>query len=251
MAGQWNHTSIPMVMVQMEFGVNAMKKILLLSAALVALLAGPAMAQRDGGNRGEGPRAGQSQQYPNRSGRDGVRPDANRQRPDFQAQQQRSPAPQMQEFQRDSNRDGRADFRRDNDRGGRLDFRGNNDRRDFGENDRFENDRRSWDNNRPGYSYRPGYDSRRYSQYYRNWNSQSRFRAGVYYRPQGYAYRRWSYGDILPRAFWGSRYWLSNYYSYDLPPPPPGTIWVRYGDDALLIDRYSGEVIQVSYSVFW
>ena len=34
-------------------------------------------------------------------------------------------------------------------------------------------------------------------------------------------------------------------------PPPPGTVWVRYGRDALLIDRYTGEVIQVEYSVFY
>ena len=34
-------------------------------------------------------------------------------------------------------------------------------------------------------------------------------------------------------------------------PPMPGTVWVRYGDDALLIDRYTGEVIQVAYGIFW
>jgi Ni/Co efflux regulator RcnB len=31
----------------------------------------------------------------------------------------------------------------------------------------------------------------------------------------------------------------------------PGTVWVRYGDDALLIDQYTGEVIQVAYGIFW
>ena len=36
-----------------------------------------------------------------------------------------------------------------------------------------------------------------------------------------------------------------------LDPPPPGTVWVRYGNDALLIDRYSGEVIQVVYGIFY
>ena len=34
-------------------------------------------------------------------------------------------------------------------------------------------------------------------------------------------------------------------------PPPPDAVWVRYGDDALLIDRYTGEVIQVEYGVFY
>lgn len=217
-----------------------MKKMLLLSAALIAAMAGPAMAQRDGGPRGEGPRAGQTQQqYPNRSGREGaVRPQQQQQnrgpaqRQDFQAQQRQAPQQAQRDFRRDNDRrDNRADFRRD-------------DRRDYGRNDRGWNDNRRWDNNR-------GWDNRRYSQYYRNWNSSNRYRAGVYYRPSGYYYRRWTFGDILPSIFWSNRYWLNNYYAYDLPPPPAGTVWVRYGDDALLIDRFTGEVIQVSYSVFW
>ncbi len=231
-----------------------MKKMLLLSAALIAAMAGPAMAQRDGGGRGEGPRAGQSQQqYPNRSGREGaVRPQQqNRgpgpQRQDVQAPQQRQ-APQQ--AQRDFNRDGRSDMRRDNDRrDNRADFRRDNDRRDFGRNDR--NNNRGWNDNNRRWDNNRGWDNRRYSQYYRNWNSATRYRAGTYYRPSGYYYRRWTFGDILPSLFWSNRYWLNNYYAYDLPPPPAGTVWVRYGDDALLIDRFTGEVIQVSYSVFW
>jgi len=31
----------------------------------------------------------------------------------------------------------------------------------------------------------------------------------------------------------------------------PGYVWVRYGPDALLIDTYTGEIIQVRYDVFW
>jgi hypothetical protein len=34
-------------------------------------------------------------------------------------------------------------------------------------------------------------------------------------------------------------------------PPPPGTVWVRDNTDALLIDRYTGEVIEVDYNVFY
>ena len=30
---------------------------------------------------------------------------------------------------------------------------------------------------------------------------------------------------------------------------PPGLIWVRYDDDALLIDQYTGEILQVRYDV--
>jgi Ni/Co efflux regulator RcnB len=46
-------------------------------------------------------------------------------------------------------------------------------------------------------------------------------------------------------------YWLTDFYDFGLTPPPPGTVWVRYGDDALLIDEYNGEVIQVAYNVFY
>lgn len=33
--------------------------------------------------------------------------------------------------------------------------------------------------------------------------------------------------------------------------PPYGAIWVRVGNDALLVDRDSGEVITVQYDVFY
>jgi len=225
-----------------------MKKMLLLSAALIAALTAPALAQRDKG-RGDGPRAQQGQQ--DRSNRGGgfrsgqqAAPQVQQQAPQAQAQRNDNRSGFNRGDDSNNRNDGRGNFGRNND--GRPDFnRGGNDRNDFGRPGFGRND----DYNR-GYNNR-GYDNRRFSQYYRNWNSQSRFRAGVYYRPPGFFYRRWSYGDILPSLFWGSRYQLSNYYAYDLPRPPVGTVWVRYADDALLIDSYTGEVIQVSYNVFW
>jgi Ni/Co efflux regulator RcnB len=86
---------------------------------------------------------------------------------------------------------------------------------------------------------------------HRDWQPSRRFRAPSYHRPNGWYYRRWSYGDFLPSLFWSSQYWISNWSMYDLPPPPPGAIWVRYGDDAVLIDRFSGEVIDVVYGFFY
>lgn len=149
----------------------------------------------------------------------------------------------------------RPDFNRGNDnRGGndrgnfgrsdnnRPDFnRGNNDRRDFGRNDRFDN--------RPG-GYR---NDNRWTQYNRAFNAPYRFqfRGPVYQRPQGFYYRRWTYGDFMPSLFWGARYWIDDFRFYGLMSPPPGTVWVRYGDDAVLIDRYTGEVIQVEYGIFY
>jgi Ni/Co efflux regulator RcnB len=33
--------------------------------------------------------------------------------------------------------------------------------------------------------------------------------------------------------------------------PPYGYVWVRYGDDALLVDTRTGMVLQVRYGVFY
>ena len=38
---------------------------------------------------------------------------------------------------------------------------------------------------------------------------------------------------------------------YGLPAPPYGAVWVRVGNDALLVDEDSDEVITVEYSVFY
>ena len=38
---------------------------------------------------------------------------------------------------------------------------------------------------------------------------------------------------------------------YRLPPAYGGTRWIRYFDDALLVDTYSGEVIDVIHDFFW
>jgi Ni/Co efflux regulator RcnB len=138
-----------------------------------------------------------------------------------------------------------------NDRGGdNNNMRGpNNDRRDRGNN----NNMRGPDNNGRGQAFgndRRG-ERRDFSSFHRNFNAPRRFRVGSYQRPSGWYAHRWSYGEILPSIFWGQNYWLTDYYDYGLEPPPPGTVWVRDGEDALLIDRFSGEIIQVAYSVFY
>jgi Ni/Co efflux regulator RcnB len=86
--------------------------------------------------------------------------------------------------------------------------------------------------------------------YQRAFNAPRHFHVGVYVRPNGWYYRRWTYGQILPALFWSQNYWLGNYVDYGLADPPPGFVWVRYGDDALLVDQNSGEVLQVEYGVF-
>jgi len=86
---------------------------------------------------------------------------------------------------------------------------------------------------------------------HRNFTATRRYHAGSYHRPSGYYAHRWTYGQILPALFFGRDYWINDYDDYGLMDPPPGTVWVRYGDDALLIDEYTGEVIQVEYGVFY
>jgi len=77
------------------------------------------------------------------------------------------------------------------------------------------------------------------------------FHHGSYHRPNGWYYRRWNYGDFLPALFFGQSYWLEDYDDFDLPYPPPGTVWVRYGNDSLLVDEDTGEIIQVVYGIFY
>jgi hypothetical protein len=62
--------------------------------------------------------------------------------------------------------------------------------------------------------------------------------------------RRWSYGDYLPGGWYGSSYYL-NAGQFGLPYPPIGCEWVRVGNDALLVDVWSGQVLSVFYGLFW
>ncbi|MGZ6020083.1 MAG: RcnB family protein [Phenylobacterium sp.] len=78
-----------------------------------------------------------------------------------------------------------------------------------------------------------------------------RFRAGYYRTPYGYYSRAWVFGDFLPRPWFARDYWLDDFLDFDLPYPPPGFVWVRVGPDALMIDRFTGRVVQVVRDIFW
>ena len=93
--------------------------------------------------------------------------------------------------------------------------------------------------------------ARDYRSFQRNTWAQHRYRQPAFRWPRGFDYRRYSYGQYLPQAFFGQDYWIYDYSDYGLPYPPPGTAWVRYGPDAMLVDRDSGEIIQVVYGVFY
>jgi len=82
----------------------------------------------------------------------------------------------------------------------------------------------------------------------RSFNS---FRAAPFYYPGGWGYRRWGVGQILPGLFLSQSYFIGNWGAYGLGPPPPGLQWVRYGPDALLVNVYTGQVVDTVYGVFW
>ena len=139
--------------------------------------------------------------------------------------------------------------------GGNNNFRqGDNDRRQDFRNNGGQNDRRgNYGNRNNGQNWGGGgyRNNNNWSSYQRNYRSQQRFRGPTYQRPRGWYGQRWTYGQVLPSLFWTSNYWINNYNSYGLQAPPPGTVWVRDGYDAILIDRYNGQIIQVAYDVYY
>lgn len=117
-----------------------------------------------------------------------------------------------------------------------------------GDDNRWRGDRQNWAGNW-------NRDWRRDNRYdwrgYRNSN-RNVYRLGAYYAPyRGYSYRRLNSGFVLDAMFFGSRYWINDPWQYRLPPADGPFRWVRYYDDALLVDTYTGEVVDVIYDFFW
>jgi Ni/Co efflux regulator RcnB len=79
----------------------------------------------------------------------------------------------------------------------------------------------------------------------------SLFHFGFYYDPFGWSYRPYSIGSRLWPSYYRSSYWLSDPWQYRLPYAPPGYRWIRYYDDALLVDTWDGQVVDVIYNFFW
>jgi len=78
------------------------------------------------------------------------------------------------------------------------------------------------------------------------------FRAPTYYAPyRGYGYTRFGIGSVLDRGFWGRNYWINDPFQFRLPPAPAGYVWVRYYDDVLLVDTWSGRIVDVIHNFFW
>lgn len=143
---------------------------------------------------------------------------------------------------RDGYRDGRqADTRSDR-----------RDRRDSyrdGYRDGRRADYRSGDYNRWDRRWR---DNHRY-----DWNDYRRsnrsvYRIGRYYAPyRNYYYSRIGIGFYLDSLFYTNRYWIADPWYYRLPPVYGPYRWVRYYDDVMLVNIYTGEVVDVIYDFFW
>ncbi|MEO5774894.1 MAG: RcnB family protein [Sphingomicrobium sp.] len=77
------------------------------------------------------------------------------------------------------------------------------------------------------------------------------FHIGFYYDPFGWNYQRYQPGWRMWSSYYSRSFWLRDPSMYRLPPAYPGTQWIRYHDDALLVDLWNGEVIDVIYDFFW
>ena len=126
--------------------------------------------------------------------------------------------------------------------------------------------------------YRGGYDNRqayrggysngynRGGQWNRGWRNDNRYawsnyrasnrgayRLPRYYAPGGWSggYRRFGVGFTLSNILFNQNYWIQDPYTYRLPEAYGPYQWVRYYNDALLVDIDSGQVVDTVYDIFW
>ncbi|MGB8325968.1 MAG: RcnB family protein [Steroidobacteraceae bacterium] len=160
---------------------------------------------------------------------------------------------------RNDARDPRPDMNRDHDQ-----RTWNRDQRawDRDGHDRNWNRDRSWDRNywrddrgRQWPHERNWYDRYRFDHFHfygGRYVARQRFFLGYYYLPFAYVPRVWVIGDWLPAAFfYDGRYFVDDYWRFDLYDPPYRCRWLRVRGDALLVDIGTGEVLDVVYDLYW
>ncbi|MBA4051631.1 MAG: hypothetical protein C0472_07045 [Erythrobacter sp.] len=156
-------------------------------------------------------------------------------------------------------REARRADRRDDWRGDRGGYRGDR----YG----YRGDRRGWrqDDWRWGWNGRAGWDRRDFRRWDNRWRFDRRydyndyrrgnrfvFRPGPYYAPfRSHRYNRLGVGFFLDSLFFHPRYFINDPYAYRLPPVYGPYQWVRYYDDVVLVDIYTGEVVDVIHDFFW
>ena len=245
-----------------------------------ALLPGLAAAQdRAGGFRGEGGYRGGEMRAPVPAGngqrwgggdRGNWQP---RPTPQQAAPQQPSPRPRPFQGQRDPN-PGRDWQGRDRPPvpglQPRPDWRGDRNGRPGGNWQRPDGNRRpstGWQRDRADWQdqYRGQWDFQDRAAWNRGWRNDDRYdwnryraanrgayRLPRYYAPHGwsYGYRRFQVGVVLSDVLFARNYWIDDPWDYRLPPADEPYRWVRYYDDALLVDLYSGQVVDTVYDMF-
>jgi hypothetical protein len=117
-----------------------------------------------------------------------------------------------------------------------------------------------WGGNRQGYRQGGGGDwnrgwrqDRRYDwQGFRQQNRE-RYSVGRYRPPYGYGwgYRSYGIGSELDAGFFSQDYWISDPSYYRLPPAYGPYRWVRYYNDALMIDLRDGQVVDEIPNFFY
>jgi len=169
---------------------------------------------------------------------------------------------------RDGNRDGSRDQNWSNNRDRNPSWNGRNPTYSDHNRDNRRDDTYRRNDNRNGWSNRDGWNDRGRDNDHRwsnNWRQDRRydwsgyrssnrnhFRMPRYYAPyRGYNYSRLSIGLFLNSGFYGSNYWINDPWSYRLPPAYAGYRWVRYYNDVILVDTYTGEVADVIHNFFW
>lgn len=193
-------------------------------------------------------------------------------RPDAQATQNRG------DWNRDQRRPGFDRGNQQADRG-QFDRNGRGDWRNDGRNDGRGDNRGDWRNGgRDGYQNRQpnraygnvqGYGRGGYNRggaWNRGWRNDNRYawsnyrtsnrgayRLPRYYAPSGWGsgYRRFGVGFSLNRILYNQNYWIQDPYTYRLPEAYGPYRWVRYYNDALLVDLDSGRVVDTVYDIFW
>jgi hypothetical protein len=90
------------------------------------------------------------------------------------------------------------------------------------------------------------YDWYNWRKHHRSW-----FHLGFYFDPFGWGYYPYQIGWRMWPSYYSSRYWINDPWQYRLPYAPPGYVWIRYWNDALLVDTWSGEVVDVIPNFFW
>jgi hypothetical protein len=162
---------------------------------------------------------------------------------------------------RDDRRDGRADNWRDGRRDGWRDNRGNV------RGNNWQRDRQNWrrDDWRWNYRGRDGWDRRDFRRWDNGWRGNrsynfvdyrraNRFvyRPGPYFAPyRAHRYNRFQTGFFLDSLFFQPRFFINDPINYRLPPVYGPYQWVRYYDDVMLVDIYTGEVVDVIHDFFW